>query len=143
MVNWSLGTTSFGSDIASGGGAVVTSTFFGTNGFGYGVYNTQVSISGSLMAGNTYYLSLSGANDAGGSQFDGWDDNESTLASCYFENGTGSGGCPTSESESFTLGACGGGWNTHPGLPGGAPSPAAFCSLVPASSALLAYCGAS
>ncbi len=103
VVNWSLGTTSFGSDIASGGGAVVTSTFFGTDGFGYGVYNTQVSISGSLMAGNTYYLSLSGANDVGGSQFDAWDDNESTLASCYFENGSGSGGCPTNESESFTI----------------------------------------
>ena len=28
---------------------------------------------------------------------------ESTLASCYFENGAGSGGCPTTESESFTI----------------------------------------
>ncbi len=103
VVSWSLGTTSFGSDIASGGGAVITSTFLGTDAFGYGIYNSQVSISGFLMAGNTYYLSLSGANDAGGSQFDAWDDNESPNASCYLMNPNGSGGCPTTESESFTL----------------------------------------
>ena len=62
VVSWSLGTSSFGIDIASGGGAV-TSTFLGTNAYGYGVYNTQISISGALTAGNTYYLTLSGAND--------------------------------------------------------------------------------
>ncbi len=102
VVNWSLGTSSFGSDIASGGGAV-TSTFIGNNSFGYGIYNTQISISGAMTSGNTYYLTLSGANDAGGSQFDAWDDNESLLASCYFENPNGSGGCPTTESEAFTI----------------------------------------
>ncbi len=100
-VQWALGTSSFGGSLS--GPTAVTSTFLGTNGFGYGIYNTQVSISGAMTAGNTYYLTLSGANDAGGSQFDGWDDNESTLASCYFENGSGSGGCPTTESESFTI----------------------------------------
>ncbi len=102
IVSWSLGTTSFGTDLGSGGGAV-TSIFIGTDSFGYGIYNTQVSISGSLRAGHTYYLTLSGANDVGGSQFDAWDDNESLLASCWFENPNGSGGCPTTESESFTI----------------------------------------
>lgn len=101
VVNWSLGTSSFSGDIASGGGAV-TSTFLGTNGFGYGIYDTQISISGALTAGNTYYLTLSGANDSGGTHFDAWDDNEGP-ASCYFQSGIGSGGCPTTESESFTL----------------------------------------
>ncbi|MGB7553467.1 MAG: PEP-CTERM sorting domain-containing protein [Candidatus Korobacteraceae bacterium] len=106
VVNWSLGTTSFGSDLGSGGGAV-TSTFLGTDSFGYGIYNTQlIGALGSLMYGDTYYLTLSGANDAGGSQFDGWDDNESVLASCYFQNPNGSGGCPTTESESFTITGC-------------------------------------
>ncbi len=105
VVNWSLGTTSFGSDIGRGGGAV-TSSFLGINSFGYGIYNTEIGVSGYFNFGNTYYLTLSGANDAGGSQFDAWDDNEGP-ASCYFENPNGSGGCPTSESESFTLnGAC-------------------------------------
>ncbi len=102
VVSWALGTSSFGSDIASGDGAA-TSTFLGTNSFGYGIYDTQISIFGELAAGNTYYLTLSGANDAGGSQFDAWDDNESPNASCYFENPNGSGGCPTTESESFTI----------------------------------------
>ena len=100
VVSWALGTSSFGSDIASGDGAA-TSTFLGTNSFGYGIYDTQISIFGELAAGNTYYLTLSGANDAGGSQFDAWDDNESPNASCYFENPNGSGGCPTTESESL------------------------------------------
>ncbi len=106
VVNWSLGTASFGHDIGSGGGRAITSTFLGTNSFGYGIYNTQVSIAGSLMAGHTYYLTLSGANDAGGSQFDAWDDNESPLASCYFQNPNGSSGCPTTESESLTITGC-------------------------------------
>lgn len=109
VVNWSLGTTSFGSDLGSGGGAV-TSTFRGTNAFGYGIYNTQVRISisgsGGLMAGHTYYFTLSGANDAGGSQLDAWDDIESPLASCYFQNPSSSGGCPTTESESLTITGC-------------------------------------
>jgi hypothetical protein len=102
VVNWSLGTSSFGHDVSSGGGGV-TSTFLGTNTFGYGIYDALVNMSGPLTAGNTYYLTLSGANDVGGSQFDAWDDNESHLASCYFQNPNGSGGCPTTESESFTL----------------------------------------
>lgn len=75
VVSWAVGTSSFGSQIASGAGAV-TSTFLGTNGFGYGIYDTQISISGALTAGDTYYLTLSGANDSGGTQFDAWDDNE-------------------------------------------------------------------
>ncbi|MGB7556743.1 MAG: PEP-CTERM sorting domain-containing protein [Candidatus Korobacteraceae bacterium] len=100
-VQWAIGTSSFGGTLS--GPTAVTSTFLGTNAFGYGIYNTQVAISGSLTAGNTYYLTLSGANDAGGSQFDGWDDNESPVASCYFENPNGSGGCPTTESEAFTI----------------------------------------
>ncbi len=101
VVNWALGTSSFSGDIASGGGTV-TSTFLGTNNFGYGVYDTQISVSGALVAGNTYYLTLSGANDSGGTHLDAWDDNEGP-ASCYFQSGIGSGGCPTTESESFTL----------------------------------------
>ncbi len=102
VVSWALGTSSFGSDIANGGGTV-TPTSLGTNAFGYGIYNSQIYISGFLMYGDTYYLTLSGANDIGGSQFDAWDDVESPIASCYFQSPSGSGGCPTSESESFTI----------------------------------------
>ena len=107
LVSWALGTSSFGSEIASGRGAI-TSTFLGTDMFDYGVYNSQINISGSLTAGDTYYLTLNGATDVGGSQFDLWDDNQSPDASCYFERGGLSGGCPTTESESFTISGQGG-----------------------------------
>ena len=36
IVSWSLGTTSFGTDLGSGGGAV-TSTLLGIDSFGYGI----------------------------------------------------------------------------------------------------------
>lgn len=100
-VEWAIGTSSFGGTLS--GPTAVTSTLLGTNDFGYNIYNSEISVSGNLTTLHTYYLTLTAANDVGGSQFDAWDDNESIFASCYFENPNGSGGCPTTESESFTL----------------------------------------
>ncbi len=108
VVSWALGTSSFGNDEGSSGGAIPLSntTFLFRNGFGYDVYKSTISnITNAqpLLAGHTYYLTLTDANDSGGSSFDAWDDNEGP-ASCYFQNPNGSGECPTTESESFTIG---------------------------------------
>jgi hypothetical protein len=102
-VSWSLGTSVFGDDISSGSTAQVGYTFLFNNGDGFDIYEATVTgLSGALTAGDTYFLSLNGANDSAGSQFDAWDDNEGP-AQCNFENYVGSGGCPSEESEAFTL----------------------------------------
>jgi hypothetical protein len=102
-VSWALGTSAFGSDISGGSTVQVGYTYLFSNAFGFDIYEATVTgLSGSLTAGSTYYLTLNGANDSGGTQFDGWDDNEGP-AQCNFENYDASGGCPASESEAFTL----------------------------------------
>jgi hypothetical protein len=110
-VSWMLGTSSFGSQISSGSMGQVGYTFFGTSGFGYDVYISHVTgLSGALTAGQTYYLTLGGANDSSGSQFDAWDVNEGVgaeggiPATCSFAvGGVPQGDCPSTESESFTI----------------------------------------
>ena len=58
-VTWWLGTTAFGSDIATGVSNSLINTFHNVSGFGYDVYNVHIDgLSGSLTAGNTYWLSL-------------------------------------------------------------------------------------
>ena len=101
------------------------------------MYNSQVNLYAYvyLNAGSTYYLSLSDANDVGDSGYDAWDVNESVLASCYFENPNGSGGCPTTESESFTI--TGGSTST---CPCGCGVPSLHCTPpVPEPSTILLF----
>ena len=84
------------------------------NGFGYSIFENTVGISGNLSNPNgTYYLSLSQAQDSGGTFSDAWDLNEGP-ALCFFRNPNGSGGCPTTESESFTIGGGSGGTTPEP-----------------------------
>ncbi len=109
VVSWALGSSSFGNDEGGSGGAIPLSntTFLYTNGHSYDVYKSTISnITNAqpLLAGHTYYLTLTDANDTGGSSFDAWDDNEGP-ASCFFQNPNGSGSCPATESESFTIGS--------------------------------------
>jgi hypothetical protein len=56
-VDWSIGTTSFGSNIGSGTAAVLTGTFQYTSALGFDIYESTFSLSGALAAG-TYYLTL-------------------------------------------------------------------------------------
>ncbi|MGA3318732.1 MAG: PEP-CTERM sorting domain-containing protein [Candidatus Korobacteraceae bacterium] len=102
-VSYEIGSTSFGGPgLAVGTG--LSNVFLFTNSFGYSIYQTTFNITPTaLTAGTTYYLSIGNVNDVGGSQFDAWDDIESPSASCYFQNPSGSGGCPTTESEAFTI----------------------------------------
>ncbi|HVS40497.1 MAG TPA: PEP-CTERM sorting domain-containing protein [Gemmataceae bacterium] len=73
-IQWSIGTTSFGNDIASGAasGASLQNTLkISNNGFGADVYESTFALSGSLSAG-TYWLTLTGtASDAGEIAWDG------------------------------------------------------------------------
>ncbi len=134
-VEWAIGSSSFGGTLSRP--MAITSEFWGTNSFGYGVYNSQVNLYAYvyLNAGSTYYLSLSDANDVGDSGYDAWDVNESVLASCYFENPNGSGGCPTTESESFTI--TGGSTST---CPCGCGVPSLHCTQpVPEPSTILLF----
>ena len=107
-VTWALsGIHEFGSDLGSGtaSGAGLSSTFLFTNSFGYSIYNTHiVSLpgAGSMTAGNQYFLTLGGANDSQGSQFDAWDLNNG-AATCFFAvGGVEQGGCGAA-GESFTI----------------------------------------
>jgi len=102
-VTWWLGTTAFGSDISTGVSNNLISVFHNDSGFGYDVYDVHIDgLSGSLTAGNTYWLSLGNANDSGGTQFDGWDVNNGPATCNFAVGGTNFGDCGQG-GEAFTL----------------------------------------
>jgi hypothetical protein len=101
-VSWSLGTSAFGNDLGSGSAALVSSTFLFSNSYGYDVFDDEVTgLSGSLIAGQTYYLTLGDANDSSGSQSDAWDVNNGP-ASCSYATVGYQGDCGYA-GEAFTL----------------------------------------
>jgi PEP-CTERM motif len=102
-VSWMLGTSAFGNDVGSGSTSQVSYSYFTSNDYGYDVYiDTVTGLSGNLTAGDTYYLTLGGANDSAGTQYDGWDVNEGP-ATCYFAvGGVEEGGCGDG-GEAFTI----------------------------------------
>ncbi len=103
-IAWALGTSAFASGISSGSVSQVGYTLdIADNDFGYDVYTIHITgLSGALLGGSTYYLTLGGANDSAGSQFDGWDVNGGS-ASCYFAVGGVTAGECGAGGESFTL----------------------------------------
>lgn len=119
-VAWALGTSSFASDIASGTASVSAGNmtdimlchsgdpFNGGicgGGYDYDIYITEVNgLSGLLLGGSTYYLTLSDATDSADWPWDAWDVNDGP-ATCFYETGgSGSGPCePFDGSESFTI----------------------------------------
>jgi hypothetical protein len=102
-VSWMLGTSAFGSDISSGSVGTVTSTFLFSNTFGYDIYSDEVTgLSGSLVAGQTYYLTLGGANDSFGSQYDAWDVDEGPATCTFAVDGAPVGDCGDG-GETFSL----------------------------------------
>jgi len=105
-VSWTLGTSVFGSDISSGSTAQVGFAYLLTNGFGYDVYNATVALSGNLSAGTAYWLTLGGANDSSGSQFDAWDVNGGPASCDFAVAGVPQGDCGLGsgvEGEAFTI----------------------------------------
>jgi len=104
-VTWWLGTSAFGSEISTGVANGPSSTFLLTNAFGYDVYNVHIDgLSGSLTAGNTYWLSLGNANDSQGTQFDAWDVNNGPATCNFAVGGQNFGDCGAG-GEAFTLNA--------------------------------------
>ena len=121
-VSWWLGTSAFGSDVSSGSTAQVGMTFVTSNGFGFDVYTANVTgMSGNLVAGSAYWLTLGGANDSGGTQFDAWDLNGGPASCDFAVGGVPLGDCGASpEGSAFTLYASS---NT------GVPEPGSFLLL--------------
>ena len=116
--SYEIGTTAFGTELGSGTVAqnAGNSTFLFNNAYGYGVYDVKVGITSLAMtAGNTYWLSISNATDAGNDGTQAWDipnGGSGGPATCNFrQSGTNYGYCGYG-GESFTL--TGG---TAPGTP--------------------------
>jgi hypothetical protein len=119
-VDYELGTSAFGTDLGSGTVALngSNSTRLFTNGFGYDIYDITIPVtSGAMTAGNTYWLSLSNANDASTSGSEAWDIPNGGLggpATCNFrQSGTNFGDCGLG-GETFTL-SSGGTTTPEPG----------------------------
>lgn len=72
-VDWSIGTSAFGTDITSGAGAGLADTFQYNNAFGYDIYESNFALNGALGAG-TYWLTLQNATTPSGSPMY-WDQN--------------------------------------------------------------------
>jgi hypothetical protein len=106
-VDWAVGTSSFGGDLAHGGGSWSSLTLLCTSGqpfnggvcgggFGYDVYDANMATPNiNLDMGNTYWLTLSNATDNFGGR-DAWDINSGP--SMAYHNSLGS-----VPSESFTV----------------------------------------
>jgi hypothetical protein len=106
-----LGTTPFGTDLGSVSFScsTVCGSFLFTNGFGFDVYsvNFGTSFFGALTAGQTYWLTLSNANDVSNSGTEAWDIPNGGLGTagitCNFrQSGTNFGDCGVG-GETFTL----------------------------------------
>jgi hypothetical protein len=74
-INWMIGTTQFGSDIAAGTATPFdTLTYLFTNSEGADVYESTFTILGSVDPGTTYWLTLQNGSTADGG-FLFWDEN--------------------------------------------------------------------
>jgi hypothetical protein len=105
-IAWWIGTTAFGSDITFGTQPNVLDTFLFSNGFGYDVFEATITgVGGSLVAGNQYWLTLGGANDSAGTQFDAWDVNGGPASCNFAVHGVPVGDCNLGfpEGEAFTI----------------------------------------
>jgi hypothetical protein len=118
-VSYGIGTQNFGGTITAATG--FTSTLLCTNGsaynggicaggFGYDVYESSFTASGSFSTGAEAWLTLTGATDSGGTGFNGWDFFNGP-ATCDFEVGTivpGGGSSCGFNGEAFTITTAGG-----------------------------------
>jgi len=133
-VSWEIGTSAFLSDISSGFVVQVGFTFVNSNSDGFDVYNAHVDgLSGALVAGNTYYLTLGNGNDSFGNQLVAWDLNEGPATCFYAVGGVSRGRCGFGGRPSPS---------TVPALPA-FPSPPAWSCSAPAFCCWADCCAAS
>lgn len=99
-ISYEIGTSAFGTDLGSGTVGLNSSntTFLSTNGFGFDVYSVTIPVSSlAMIGGDTYWLTLSNANDASNSGSDAWDIPDGGAggpATCNFrQSGTNFGNC--------------------------------------------------
>jgi hypothetical protein len=103
-VDWSIGTSTFGSDISSGTGAILTDTFEFSNSFEYNIDEDTFALNGVLVPSTTYWFTLQNlsipSSDPGY-----WDENNGPSAA--FDSALGSLAgfdiAGTTGSESFQL----------------------------------------
>lgn len=104
-VSWALGTSPFASDISSGSTTQVGFILLiAMNSAGLDVYESHLDITGALAAGSTYYLTLSGALDSGGSP-GSWDINHGPASCTEAQTGFPVADCGVAppEGEAFTI----------------------------------------
>ena len=108
-ISYELGTSAFGTDLGTATVALNASNsqFLFSNSFGYDIYHVTIGINpATLTAGNTYWVTLSNATDAGNSGTEAWDlpnGGSGGPATCNFrQSGTNFGDCGLG-GEAFTL----------------------------------------
>jgi hypothetical protein len=101
QLRWSVGTSPFGVQVASGTSALSSSLAKTTNVGGnlWDIYSSTFSLSGFVNTGTTYWLTLQNETNTANTDA-GWDDNGGPSLAEYAYNGTPLAGNP---SESFTL----------------------------------------
>jgi len=88
-IDWSIGTTDFGTDVASGD-ATLSNSFVEENSDSYDIYmNTAVGLD-VLLAPGTYWLTLSGSVSSAGSDPEFWDVNYGPSTAYFSGAGEGS-----------------------------------------------------
>ena len=99
-VSYEIGTSPFASDLGSGTVALDGSntTLLFANGLGFDVYSVTIPVNSlAMISGDSYWLTLSDANDAGNSGTEAWDITNGGLggpATCnYRQSGTNFGDC--------------------------------------------------
>jgi hypothetical protein len=110
-VTWAIGNNNFSGTLTAAAGFGTTlycsSGGSGCDGYGYDVYISHFSISGtSFTAGDTYWLTLTNATDSQGTDFNGWDLTAPGPATCDVEHGAivpGGGAACGFQGESFTI----------------------------------------
>ena len=120
-VTWAIGNNNFSGPLTAAAGfgssLYCTSGGSGCDNFGYDIYISHFSISGTpFTAGDTYWLTLTNATDNRGDGDNAWDITSPGPATCDVEHGVivpgGGGGCGFA-GESFTI-TSGGGTTPEP-----------------------------
>ncbi len=83
-VDWSIGTSAFGSDLSSGMSSMTNGSAT-NNGFGYDVFESNFAINGTLAAGSYWFTLQNLADPSGNPGY--WDENDGSSAAVSSANG--------------------------------------------------------